>query len=180
MDGLSDGAQFTCAALKMTCRVVMGYGGSNQAALAVSTGEMDAMYVSDTSANNYVQGNQVKPVAAMARKRSRYFPDVKTIFEAVSLDKDQQWLVDFRAEVEDLGRILVTVPNLPPARLAFLQKAVRETLTDPELIAEGERAQRFIDFEDAETTLKRINKTVSEITPEQRARVKEILAQTSK
>ena len=39
-DGLSDGAAFTCEALNLDCHVVLGYAGSNQAALAVTQGEM--------------------------------------------------------------------------------------------------------------------------------------------
>ena len=65
MDGLSDGAGFTCEALKLNCRIVLGYKGSNEAALAVTKGEMDAIYVSDTSANNYVKAGQGKAVATM-------------------------------------------------------------------------------------------------------------------
>jgi tripartite-type tricarboxylate transporter receptor subunit TctC len=52
IDGLSDGASMTCEALQLKCKVVSGYKGSHDAALAVSRGEMDALYVSDTSANN--------------------------------------------------------------------------------------------------------------------------------
>ena len=176
MDGLSDGAAFTCEALKLNCRIVMGYPGSNEAAIAVTKGEMDAIYVSDTSANNYVKAGQNKPVATMARKKSRFFPNHPTIFEAVNLTPDQQWLFDFRANVEDLGRILVVPPNVPPARLSFLQEAVKKALTDPALVAEGEKSQRYIGYEDAETTRKRTLAVVTELTPEQRARVKGILA----
>jgi tripartite-type tricarboxylate transporter receptor subunit TctC len=175
MDGLSDGAAFTCEALGLNCRIVMGYPGSNEAALAVTKGEMDAIYVSDTSANNYVKSGQNKPIATMARKRSRFFPDQPTIFEAVNLTPDQQWLFDFRANVEDLGRILVVPPGLPPARLAFMQEAVKKALTDPALVAEGEKGQRYFGYEDADTTRKRTLAVVTELTPEQRARVKAIL-----
>jgi tripartite-type tricarboxylate transporter receptor subunit TctC len=175
MDGLSDGAAFTCEALKLNCRIVMGYPGSNEAALAVTKGEMDAIYVSDTSANNYVKAGQNKAVATMARKKSRFFPNQPTIFEAVNLTPDQQWLFDFRANVEDLGRILVVPPGVPPARLAFMQEAVKKALTDPALVAEGEKSQRYIGYEDAETTRKRTLAVVTELTPEQRARVKGIL-----
>lgn len=179
MDGLSDGASFTCEALKLNCRIVMGYPGSNEAALAVTKGEMDAIYVSDTSANNYVKSGQNKPVATMARKRSRFFPDQPTIFEAVALTPDQQWLFDYRANVEDLGRILVLPPNLPPARLAFMQDAVKRALTDPALVAEGQKTQRYVGFEDAETTRKRTLGVVTELSPEQKAYVKAILMRTA-
>jgi len=179
MDGLSDGAAFTCEALKLTCRIVMGYKGSNEAALAVTKGEMDAIYVSDTSANNYVKSGQNKPIATMARKKSRFFPNQPTIFEAVALTPDQQWLFDFRANVEDLGRILVVPPGLPPAKLAFLQGAVKKALTDSTLVAEGEKTQRYVDFEDAETTRKRAEAVVTELTAEQKTRVKTILTRNA-
>jgi tripartite-type tricarboxylate transporter receptor subunit TctC len=175
-DGLSDGAAFTCEALKLDCHVVLGYGGSNQAALAVTRGEMDAIYVSDTSANNYVKSGQNSPVAAVGHQKSRFFPDVPTIFESMKLTPDQVWLFDFREKLENLGRILVVAPNTPPARLAFLQAAVKKALSDPALIADGEKTQRYIDYLDADTTRKNALDVVTNITPEQKKRVQDILA----
>jgi tripartite-type tricarboxylate transporter receptor subunit TctC len=175
-DGLSDGAAFSCEALNLDCHVVLGYAGSNQAALAVTQGEMDAIYVSDTSANNYVSSGQQRPVAAMGHKRSRFFPDVPTVFEAVQLTPDQQWLFDFRGKLEDLGRILLVPPSMPPARLAYLQAAVKATLQEPALVAEGEKSQRYIDYLDAVATRKNAQDVVTDITPQQRKRVQDILA----
>ena len=43
--GLGIGAAFTCEALKLDCHVVQGYKGSADAGLAVTRGEMDAIYV---------------------------------------------------------------------------------------------------------------------------------------
>jgi tripartite-type tricarboxylate transporter receptor subunit TctC len=174
-DGLSDGAAFTCEALGLDCRVVLGYAGSNQAALAVTQGEMDAIYVSDTSANNYVASGQQHVVAAMGRVKSRFFPDAPTIFEAVKLTPDQQWLFDFRGKLENLGRILLVPPNMPPGRLATLQAAIRETLNEPALVAEGERSQRYIDYLDAVVTRRNAQDVVTNISPEQRKRVQDIL-----
>jgi tripartite-type tricarboxylate transporter receptor subunit TctC len=174
-DGLSDGAAFTCEALGLDCRVVLGYAGSNQAALAVTQGEMDAIYVSDTSANNYVASGQQHVVAAMGRVKSRFFPDAPTIFEAVKPTPDQQWLFDFRGKLENLGRILLVPPNMPPGRLATLQAAIRETLNEPALVAEGERSQRYIDYLDAVVTRRNAQDVVTNISPEQRKRVQDIL-----
>jgi tripartite-type tricarboxylate transporter receptor subunit TctC len=175
-DGLSDGAAFTCEALALDCRVVLGYAGSNQAALAVTQGEMDAIYVSDTSANTYVASGQQHAVAAMGRTKSRFFPNVPTIFEVMPLTADQQWLFDFRAKLEDLGRILLLPPGMAPARLAFLQAAVKATLNDPALLAEGEKSQRYINYLDADTTRQNARDVVSNISPEQRKRIQDILA----
>jgi tripartite-type tricarboxylate transporter receptor subunit TctC len=174
-DGLSDGAAFTCEALNLDCHVVVGYAGSNQAALAVTQGEMDAIYVSDTSANNYVASGQQHVVAAMGRSKSRFFPNTPTIFEAVKLTQDQQWLFDFRSKLEDLGRILLVPPSMPPGRLATLRAAVKETLNEPALVAEGERSQRYIDYLDAGATHRNAQAVVTDISPEQRKRVQDIL-----
>jgi hypothetical protein len=66
-------------------------------------------------------------------------------------------------------------PNLPPGRLATLQVAVKETLNAPALVAEGERSQRHIDYLDAVATRKNAVDVVTNISPEQRKRVQDIL-----
>ena len=176
IDGLSDGAAFTCEALKLDCRIVVGYPGSNEAAIAVTKGEMDMIYVSDTSANNYVKAGQNKALATMGRVKSRFFPNLPTIFEAVSLDADQQWIFDLHSTAENLGRILVAPPNMPAERLAFLRNAVKTALTDPQLVADGEKSQRYIDFIEAEPTRKATLSVVTDITAAQKKRVQDIVA----
>jgi tripartite-type tricarboxylate transporter receptor subunit TctC len=180
MDGLSDGAAFTCEALKLNCKIVIGYKGSSDAALAVARGEMDAIYVSDTSANNYVKSGQARAVATMAREKSRFFPDVPTIFQAVKLNADQQWLFDYRSTVENLGRILVVPPDMPKAKLAFMQAIVKKTLTDPAVVAEGEKTQRYIDYVEADATRKGVLRVITDLTPEQKKRVVDILLKDNK
>ena len=175
VDGMSDGAAVTCEALKLDCKIVIGYKGTADVALAVQRGEMDSLYLSDTSANNYVKSSQAIPVASMARERSRFFPDLPTIFEAVKLTPEQEWWFDFRATLDNLGRILVVPPNVPKARLAYLQDVVKKVLTDPALIAEGEKSQRYIGFQDAETTLKMVSSVIGNLSPEQKAQVKTVV-----
>jgi len=175
IDGLSDGAAITCYTLKLDCKVVRGYKGSAAAALAVAQGEMDAIYVSDTSANHYVQAGNGRAIAAMGRVRSRFFKDVPTIFEAVKLDADQQWWFDFRATLDDLGRVLVLPPGLSKERLAFLQEAARKVLTNRTLIDEGEKKQRYVDYVDPEKTRAKVLHVVSGLSPERKALVREVI-----
>lgn len=174
-DGLGDGAALTCFALKLDCRIVRGYKGSKAAALAVTQGEMDALYVSDTSAYNYVRSGSAKAVATMSREKSRFFKDLPTIFELAKLSPDQAWWFDFRATLDDLGRILVTPPDLQPAHLAFLQNAVKTTLTDPALVAEGEKTNRYIAYQDAEATKKKVMSVVASLTPAQKKQAQTII-----
>ena len=175
IDGTSDGAAFTCEALKLKCRIVLGYAGSNDAALAVTKGEMDAIYTSDTSANIYARDGANRAVAVMGRKRSRFFPDLATIFELVKLDDEQSWLFDFRSTADDLGRILIAPPGVPASVLAQLREAVKTALTDPVLVAEGERTQRYVDFIDAYKTSAALDR-IARITPAQRKKVRDVIA----
>src|SRR3954452_19236492 len=175
-DGLGNGAAFTCEALKLDCQIVPGYGGSAQSGLAVTRGEMDAVYVPESSANSFVKAKQNLALATIGRKQSRWFLEHPTIFEAVKLDADQTWLLDFFTGVEKMGRIMILPPNVPKQRLAYLQAVVKEVLHDPQLIAEGERTERIIEYLDPESTLKNAQTIVTNVTPEQKKRVQTILA----
>ena len=174
MSGLGIGAAFTCEALKLDCHVVQGYKGSADAGLAVTRGEMDALYVPESSANNFVKARQNWALATMSRTKSRFFPDRPTIFEAAKMDADGTWVMDFLANVEKLGRILIAPPGIPPARLAYLQEAVKQTLHNPQLIADGEKAERIIEYLDPVSTSQNAVAVVGGVTPEQKARVLKI------
>jgi putative tricarboxylic transport membrane protein len=176
VDSLSDGAAFTCEAFKLDCQIVLGYKGSNDAALAVSRGEMDALYVTDTSANHYVQANDLIALATVGRSRSRFFPELPTVFEATRLNPDQEWLFDFRHQVQSLGRILVVPPGMPDGRLAFLEAATAKAVSDPQFLAEGDKRQLYTDYVDAAGTRKNAMSIVTTITPEQKKLVHDILA----
>ena len=177
VDSLSDGAAFTCAGLKLDCQIVLGYKGSNDAALAVARGEMDALYVTDTSANTYVQSNGLVPLATIGQKRSRFFPELPTIFEAAKLNPEQEWIFNFRHLAQSLGRILVAPPGMSESRLAFLEAAVKKASSDPSFLAEGDKRQLYTDYVDAAGTRKNATSIVTTVTPEQRKLVQDILAE---
>ncbi|MBM3607643.1 MAG: hypothetical protein FJX29_04185, partial [Alphaproteobacteria bacterium] len=175
IDGLSDGAWFTCEALKLKCNVVIGYKGSADAARAVMQGEMDAIYVSDTSALAYTGTGNVRAVTVMNRRQSRFFPNVKPIFEMTKIDANGAWLIDFHTALEDLGRILVTPPDVPAGQLKALQDAVMATLTDKEIVALGEKTRRYIEPLDPHATLVNVRKVVSDPTAEDRKRLRAVM-----
>jgi tripartite-type tricarboxylate transporter receptor subunit TctC len=176
VDSLSDGAAFTCEAFKLDCQIVLGYKGSNDAALAVSRGEMDALYVTDTSANHYVQANDLVALATVGRSRSRFFPELPTVFEAAGLNAEQEWLFDFRHQVQSLGRILVVPPGMAESRLSFLEAATAKAVSDPQFLAEGDKRQLYTDYIDAAGTRKNAMSIVTAISPEQKKLVQNILA----
>jgi tripartite-type tricarboxylate transporter receptor subunit TctC len=176
VDSLSDGAAFTCEGFKLDCQVVLGYKGSNDSALAVSRGEMDALYVTDTSANHYVQSNGLIALATVGRNRSRFFPDLPTVFEVTKLNAEQEWLFNFRHVVQSLGRILVVPPGMTESRLAYLEAATQKVAQNPDFLAEGEKRQLYTDYVNAAGTRANAMSIVGNVTPEQKKLIQNILA----
>ena len=176
MDGLADGAAFTCEAMSLSCKVIIGFKSTSEVALAIARGEIDAIYTSDTAAANYVKSGNARAVATMAPQRSRYFPDLATIYETGNLKPEQRWWFDFRANVDNLGRILIVPPGMAETRLNQLQKATREALSDPELIAEGVRTQRIVDYQDPETTRQMAVSVVGSVTAERRQLIRDAVS----
>lgn len=177
-DGLYVGARVTCAALKLDCKIVMGYKSSSEAALAIARGETDSIFIGDTSANDYTRIGDTRAMATMARVRSRFFPDLPTIFEAEKLEPEGEWLLDFEATFERLGRILILPAGMPPARLAYLRAAVARAMKNPALIEEGEKTARYIDYVDPEATGQAMHKAIGGLTDAQKALVRRVLDPT--
>jgi tripartite-type tricarboxylate transporter receptor subunit TctC len=175
MGGISDGAAVTCEALKLNCKIVRGYNGSAQGALALARGETDAMYVSDGSANNYVKNGSAKPVVAVTHDRSAYFPNVPTVFEAIKLKPEQKWWFEFRAAIDNIQRMLAMPPNVPKAHVAYMQQVTKKILTDPAVIAEGKKTQRFIEYKDPATVKKMVDTVLVSTTAQQKKTVKEVI-----
>jgi tripartite-type tricarboxylate transporter receptor subunit TctC len=173
--GLGIGAAFTCEALNLDCHIVQGYKGSADAGLAVTRGEMDALYVPESSANHFVKAKQNWALATISRTKSQFFKDRPTVFEATKIDPDRLWAMDFLANLEGTGRLLMAPPGIPPARLAYLQAAVKETLHIPQLIAEGEKMERLIEYLGPDATHKNVVAVVSDITPERKAKALKLL-----
>lgn len=174
ISGLADGAAMTCDALDLNCKIIIGYPGSNEVAIALGRGEVDSLYVSELPAQNYIKSGLAHIVTAFSHKRVRSFPDTPTIFEAVDLSVEQKAKINFRISLDALGRILVTPPGMAPDRLAYLQDAVKQALQDPELIAEGERRQLYVDYRDPAQTRKLITDVFGAMTPEKREQLKEV------
>lgn len=174
ISGLSDGAAMTCDAIGLKCRIVSGYPGSNEVAIALGRGEVDALYVSELPAQNYVSSGLGRNIAAMSRQRSRSFPDVPTIFELMKLTPAQAAKINFRIAIDELGRILVVPPETPPDRLAYLQDVFRAVMLSPDVVAEAEKRNLYIDYRSPSDTQALIGSIFKGLTPELRLQVKEV------
>jgi tripartite-type tricarboxylate transporter receptor subunit TctC len=173
--GLSDGASITCEALGLECKIILGYKSSSDVVLAIERGELDSIYVSDSSSAHYVHGGRTNAVAALSRVRSKLLPETPSIFEAVKLSPEAAAMIDFRVALDSIGRILVTTPGVPADRLALLRQALNHVLTDPAVIAEGAASERLIDYRDAETARAMTLKALTGFSAQEKAKVRAVV-----
>ncbi len=175
-DAASDTSAVFCHALKIQCKITIGYKSSNDFAMAAIRGEVDGTILVEDSSSRYAQGGQLRGVVVTARERSRLMPDVPTIYEAMKLDQEALWWLDFREDVRKIGRLLIVPPGMAPERLAFLRRVTREILTDPEALKDFELKQQPALFGDPEEIGKLIRNVLGDgLSAEQRKQIKHVI-----
>lgn len=175
VDGPTDTASVACMALRLECRMLIGFSGASEAALAVMRGDAEGLAVSDRGALDYAADGKLVPIAVLARERSLYLPDVPTIFEQAHLEPDQAFWIDFRAGLADIGRAIVTTPGTPPDRVRFLRRALEEAANDPGLLAKAEARRLPIDFASGEETETIVRKAIGDLPVERLEAIRHVL-----
>jgi tripartite-type tricarboxylate transporter receptor subunit TctC len=137
-DGASDTGVVFCHAVKMKCKSLIGYPSSKEFTLAAMRGESDGTVLTEDSAARFSENDQLRPIVVTGRDRSEMMPKVPTVFEAIKVDDEGAWWLDFRDDVRKLGRLLVTTPGTPPERLAYLRRVVKDIETDPTVMKDFE------------------------------------------
>jgi tripartite-type tricarboxylate transporter receptor subunit TctC len=123
-------------ALGWNLKVVAGYPGTAEVQLAAIKGEVDGMGCSTTSAVSFTAEGDMKALCVMDTKRDPMMPDTPTIYEAVTIPKDKEWIITGYMAITKGGRMVVTTPGVPKERAAFLSDALNKVLTDTAFLAE--------------------------------------------
>jgi tripartite-type tricarboxylate transporter receptor subunit TctC len=135
-DGNSDFSAILAHAAGMKSKIVVGYKGSGGINLAIESGEADARVVSDESAALFTRGGKFEVVAILDRDKSDKFPAVPTVFEQVRLSPAGERLLEWRAAIASLGRLVMTTKGSPADRIDALRRALKDTLADSAVVAE--------------------------------------------
>jgi tripartite-type tricarboxylate transporter receptor subunit TctC len=136
IDGNADFTAIMAYALGMKSKIITGYKGTGGMNLAIQRGEVDGRVVSEESAALYGSSNGMRVVAVLARHRLEQFPAAPTLFEAAELGRAAARLIDWRAGIAGLGRLMVVTPGTPPDRVELLQRTFADIIRDPGFIAE--------------------------------------------
>jgi tripartite-type tricarboxylate transporter receptor subunit TctC len=146
--GPSGGA--TQAALALTrllgarIRLVKGYPGAEDAVVAIDRGEVEgvcgltkAVLKSRLSAE--LQSGALRPIVHDAMVSQSDLPGVPSIYDLAKNPKDRE-VLDLLFGWRVLGRPIAAPPSLPAERLQALQSAFTQSMADPRLIGEIEKA----------------------------------------
>lgn len=151
-DSLGAPASIFCHAFSLRCKLITGYKGAADVALAVQRGELDAMVTSESQSATLIKSGPMIAIAILSPNAAPLLPGVPSIFKLMKLTPEQEKWMRFNAQMADLGRALIIPGDTPTDRATFLTEAVDSVLTDPAVLAEGARTNRPIDYASGETT----------------------------
>jgi tripartite-type tricarboxylate transporter receptor subunit TctC len=173
-DNNSDFSAIMCYALDVKCKIIVGYKGTGDMNLAITRGEVDGRVISDEAAALYGPSSGMRIVTMLARNRSDKFPDVPTIFEAAQLAPASARLLDWRASIAGLGRVILVTPGTPPDRVDALRKALAEVLHDPAYIAEVKKFSLAAGFGSADEVRATVEQAMTTLDDKGLAQMRDI------
>jgi tripartite-type tricarboxylate transporter receptor subunit TctC len=125
-------------------RIVSGYPGSAEVALAVERGEVDGRCGWSLSSlrqmrPDWLPTRQFKPIVQLNLTKSPELPDVPAITELATSETQRQ-ILKLVLSRQSMARPFAAPPGLPADRAAALRQAFDRTMADPEFIAEARAA----------------------------------------
>jgi tripartite-type tricarboxylate transporter receptor subunit TctC len=141
-------------------KIISGYTTSGMR-LAVENGEVEGIcgvtYETHlASAPNWIFDKQVNFIAQFGMKENENLKGVPLVVDMITDPTDRAVFKLLGAPLE-FSRPIVAPPDVPPDRLAALQKAFDATIRDEAYIAEAARAQQALDPMNAKEVLDLIN-----------------------
>jgi tripartite-type tricarboxylate transporter receptor subunit TctC len=173
-DGNTDFSAILAYAIGMPSKMIVGYKGSSDINLAIQNGEVDGRVVSDESALLYGPSSGMRIIATLARKRTAMLPDVPTVFEAVPIPAERARLIDWRAGIAGLGRVVLATPGTPPERVELLRAALSDIIRDPAFAAEVKKFNLSASYAGAAEVRAAVEKAMTTLDTAELAQIREI------
>lgn len=166
------------AALGFPMQLVRGYSGTSKVRLAAESGEIDGgCWAWESIQPTWASGLKSGDVSIVLQSMEKSHPDLKTVPVAMQFAKTDE----ARALLEVVSGVYTKAarpysvpPGVPQDRLQLLQKAFMDTLRDPELLKEAEKAKVAIDPVDGPTIAK-LMASLYELKPEFQSKLTELL-----
>lgn len=178
IDTMGDPASIFCHALGIPCKLVTGYQGAPDAALAMQRGELDAIVTSESQTASFLKGSPVVAVAILAPRKAPLLPGVPSVFDIAQMAPERAKWLRFRADIADFGRIFIVPGDTPADRIGVLEMALAAVLTDPKVEAEGARTNRPISYAPASENRRLVEGVLGKIGADERAFIRTLLMST--
>jgi tripartite-type tricarboxylate transporter receptor subunit TctC len=127
----------------MKFKVVTGFNGTTEIALAMERGEVEGSATPLESLTSYradwVRDRKIRILVQYTAMRDAEIPDVPTMVELGRSEEARQ-ILSFYASAADVGRSIVAPPAMPTPTVATLRRAFDEMLADPLFLEEAKRA----------------------------------------
>jgi tripartite-type tricarboxylate transporter receptor subunit TctC len=124
-------------------KLVSGYPGTAEVALAIERGEVDGRCGWSWSSlkltkPDWIAGKRVTLVTQLALKKSPELPDVPLIFDFATTERQRQ-ILKLMLSRQSMARPFATPPDLPEDRKAALRTAFDRAMADAEFLAEAKQ-----------------------------------------
>ncbi len=124
-------------------KIVSGYEGTAQSALAMERGEVEGGLTSwntiKRTKQEWIQNHDINVLVQYGLDRHRELPDVPTLLEAAKTPEGRQ-IMAFYVSGAEVGRSLLAPPGIPADRVKILRTAFDAMIKDPEFLAEIEKS----------------------------------------
>jgi tripartite-type tricarboxylate transporter receptor subunit TctC len=128
-------------------KLVLGYRGSNDVALAVERGEVEGGYASWPDLKfrkaDWLRDKLVNLLFLVTDRRDPDFPDLPLAEELVPAESKR--IIALLAARSVMGRSFFTTQGVPADRVALLRQAFAATLADPAFLADAQRIGLDVD-----------------------------------
>jgi tripartite-type tricarboxylate transporter receptor subunit TctC len=128
-------------------KIVTGYEGNADTALAVIKGDVDGQTTGWIASKGAVQAGEKRVVLFFGEERLAELPDVPAAMELVE-DPERKRVLGAAIDILEMSRGFFGPPEMDGAATAEMRAAVAATLADPALIEEAKKAGLDLSFED--------------------------------
>jgi tripartite-type tricarboxylate transporter receptor subunit TctC len=129
-------------------KIVPGYKGTAAVMLAMERGEVEGLSSTydglKTQRQDWLKSKRVNIVVQYLLRRHRDLPDVPTSAE-VARTPEQATILRTVSSASDIGKFILTTPDVPADRVAALRAAFDSVIKDPDFLAEAAKLRIEID-----------------------------------
>ena len=138
--------------LGMKFRLVEGYKGTPEIALAIERGEVEGVCSSYAQFRSFEQSFHAGKLRVLFRAEEAFMaeiPDAPSVYD-LARTEEQKKFMRFVFSSAEFGRPYVFPPETPRARVDLMRRAMEAAVRDPELVAEAGKANVDMSFRAAD------------------------------